>query len=56
MIICIECNGEVDIDTKVQLMSNPPQYKGICSCCKRVVYVVCREYDDVQRRCVKVKL
>ncbi len=37
---CAHCSNEVEIDTSVMLMTNPPQYRAICSYCDDFTYVL----------------
>lgn len=33
------CNKPVSINTNIQLLTNPPKYKGVCEVCGKVFYV-----------------
>ncbi len=37
---CVHCSNKVEIDTSVMLMTNPPQYRAICSYCDDFTYVL----------------
>lgn len=44
--LCKLCDGYVEWDTDIMLMSDPMQYRGECQECGCVNYICCDDYVD----------